>query len=210
MLNPATNREELHLVAVTDDGHLWHTIASGDLSPSGTFPSWSAFEDVEGQIGDRGEFVRVDASAHASQLQVIGVTRAGRAWHSIRIPSGAWRAPEDVVARASRPVQLPHDVVSVLRPVEDVATGYCNEGVPPHPNSPASDVSQLNVVLIRGGKAQHTVRSANPISWESATQPTAHWKPLTELSGLSGPKFTPNAPSVSERPFPVDGGGDSP
>ena len=185
VFNPTTNREELHLVAVTDDGHLWHTI--GDRAPSGEFVSWSPFGDVEGQTGDLGEFVKVDASGNGWQLHVIGVTRAGRPWHTIRIP-GRWRAAEDVGPSG---------------PATDVATGYCNEGVPPYPTNPSSDVSQLNVVLISGGKVLHTVRSANPISW-AATQPSTHWKPMMNLSLLAGSdRFTPAAPSVSERPFPT-------
>jgi hypothetical protein len=157
----------------------------------GRFGSWTPFDDVEGHIGDLGEFVKVDAAANGGQLHIVGVTRTGRAWHSIRIPT-QWRAAEDVVIAVPSPF-------TNLTPVDDVAIGFCNEGIPP--DGPR-DVSQLNLVLVMGGKLQHTVRATRPIAWTPLSPPT-QWKPFTNLNqaaGFPGGGIL-TSPSISERPF---------
>lgn len=191
VLNPTTGQDELHVVGVTDDGRLWHTIASGVGVTLGLFGSWTPFDDVENHIGDLGEFVKVDAAANGGQLHVVGVTRTGRAWHSIRIPA-QWRAAEDVVIAVPSPL-------TNLTPVDDIAIGFCNEGIPP--DGPR-DVSQLNVVLVMGGKLQHTVRATHPIAWTPLSLPTP-WKPFTDLNLAAGfpGGGTLASPSISERPF---------
>jgi hypothetical protein len=47
-----TPNEDLHVTGITSDGRLWHTIRAAN-------GGWTPFGDVEGQIGDRGQFQSV-------------------------------------------------------------------------------------------------------------------------------------------------------
>ncbi|MCC6604754.1 MAG: hypothetical protein IT327_16210, partial [Anaerolineae bacterium] len=85
----ATINGELHLCAVTTDGHLWHTIRRTD-------GSWYLFGDVEGQTGDVGLLVSVDCAAIAGELHVCAVASDGRLWHTIRRADGGWYPFGDV------------------------------------------------------------------------------------------------------------------
>ncbi|WP_055713697.1 hypothetical protein [Streptomyces torulosus] len=51
-----TAGQDLHVCAVTADGRLWHALRRGG---DGT---WTSFGDVEGQAGERGQFVQVALS----------------------------------------------------------------------------------------------------------------------------------------------------
>ena len=70
----------LHLVGVTSDGHLWHTIRSAT--------SWTPFGDVESHTGDRGPFFEVDCAEVTGELHVCGITADGPVWHTIRRANG--------------------------------------------------------------------------------------------------------------------------
>jgi hypothetical protein len=90
---------QLHLCAVSGSGNLWHTIRKTD-------GQWTGFGDVEGQAGERGQFVRVGITEAAtgangsSELHVCGVTTNGRLWHSIRRGNGQWTGFGDVEGQA--------------------------------------------------------------------------------------------------------------
>jgi hypothetical protein len=89
---------ELHVCAVTSDGHLWHTIrqASG---------AWLSLGDVETQAGERGNFLNVacsdvDDPNLGFPIHVAGVTTDGRLWHTIRQTNGSWLPFGDVKGEA--------------------------------------------------------------------------------------------------------------
>ena len=77
---------ELHVVALTDDGKMWHTIrfADGSWEPS--------FGDVKGaESNDPGHFTAVRCANVDGELQLLGLTDDGGMWHTIRHPNGAWQ-----------------------------------------------------------------------------------------------------------------------
>jgi hypothetical protein len=80
---------ELHLCAVTSDGHIWHTTRKAD-------GSWNRFVDVESKAGERGTFTDVDCAIVNNQLHVCAVTDDGHLWHTIRRTDGSWQAFADV------------------------------------------------------------------------------------------------------------------
>ncbi len=79
----------MHLVAASHTGGLWHAIRH----PDGT---WTHFGDVEGQTGERGQFVAVACAGILADLHVTGVTDPGRLWHSIRRGNGTWTPFGDI------------------------------------------------------------------------------------------------------------------
>jgi tyrosinase-like protein len=77
---------DLHVVALTDAGGMWHTIrrADGTWQPS--------FGDVKGvESNDPGHFSAVACGAVNGDLQVVALTDAGGMWHTIRHPDGSWQ-----------------------------------------------------------------------------------------------------------------------
>lgn len=194
VVNPSTNTQELHICAVTDDGRIWHAVASDfDSASRGIFTSWTTFGDVESQIGDLGDLVRVDCAENGSQLHLVAVARRNggyTAWHTIRGASGAFTPPTDVIGAAS--------VLSIVGEMTDVGIGFCNEGVPP--DAP-SDVSQLNIVIAINDGLVHTIRSAQPVLWTPIGSPS-HWAPLIDLDqATNGSSLTLRNVGVSERPY---------
>jgi hypothetical protein len=175
VFNPVLNKQELHVCGVTDDGHLWHTTEISGTHP----PDFLPLQDVELASGQEvGEFVKVDCAANKGQLHLVAVTKAGRALHIIRNPSGGWSAFTDVMNPASPAGS------SYLGTVSDIGIGFCNEDLPENP-SLGSDVSQLNIVLETSDGLQHTIRSLNPLPWRPLEPPTL-WKVHTALSNAIG------------------------
>jgi hypothetical protein len=148
----------------------------------------------------------VDCAGNQGQLALVGLTRDGKAWHTLRIPQ-RWRAFESIGDQA--PPAAP-----ALRRFLDVAAGYCNAEVPA--DGPR-DVSQLNVVLTGDAppgaqiRIWHAIRAANPVAWSAGATPSS-WRPLEDLA----PRInrTPSSPvppvtnpalwggfSVGPRPF---------
>ena len=86
----------LHLVGVTSDGRLWHTIRYE------TF--WSSFGDVKAASSNPGTILDADCSLVQGELHVCAVTNDGRLWHTIRhTTSWSWDSFGDVKAAASDP-----------------------------------------------------------------------------------------------------------
>lgn len=75
---------DLHVCAITKDGHLWHTIRRGRQW------TWEDFGDVEGLAGERGDFIDVSCDMVDLELHVCAVTDNGRLWHTIR-SEALWR-----------------------------------------------------------------------------------------------------------------------
>jgi hypothetical protein len=203
--NPATGIDDLHVCAVTDDGHLWHAVATGTLSSTG-FSTWTSLSDVEAILGDRGAFRDVDCAGNRGQFHLVGVALTGetefeelsqrRAWHAIRNPGGGWSAATDVLTAAGRPP--PPNGTGPL----SVAIGFCNAGVR---SEPPDDFSQLNVALTTREPPNTptllTIRSSNPIAWRPGSPPSL-WMPAMNLSSFAGVPASAIARSVAERPFP--------
>jgi hypothetical protein len=79
---------DLHMISLTGDGKLWHTIrfANG---------SWqSFFGDVKAQeSNDPGPFTdHISCAGTDSDLQFVGVTADGKLWHTIRFANGSWQS----------------------------------------------------------------------------------------------------------------------
>jgi hypothetical protein len=99
------NPGDLHLVGVTTDGRLWHTMR---LDKDRT---WYGFGDVErdGQAGERGDFIDVDCAREVSTagqlprtLHVVGVSSDGRLWSTTRDSQiGNWSQFQDVEANGA-------------------------------------------------------------------------------------------------------------
>jgi hypothetical protein len=77
---------ELHVVGLTEEGGMWHTIRHVD-------GSWQpSFGDVKAQeSNDPGEFQAVGCASVDGELQLVGVTEDGGLWHTIRHPNGSWQ-----------------------------------------------------------------------------------------------------------------------
>ncbi len=76
----------LHVVSLTGDGKLWHTIRFAN----GTWQS--AFGDVNAQeANDPGPFAAVSCAGVGDDLHVIGLAGNGRLWHTIRFVDGTWQ-----------------------------------------------------------------------------------------------------------------------
>jgi hypothetical protein len=77
--------QELHVVAVTNDGKLWHTIRRAD-------GSWQPFfGDVKSvESNDPGHFCAVGCAGVGGDLHVVVLTDIGGMWHTIR-HSSSWQ-----------------------------------------------------------------------------------------------------------------------
>jgi hypothetical protein len=193
VFNPRTNKEELHICGLTAD-KIWHSVSP--VTRPQLLLEFGAFADVEkSAIGEQGNFVAIDCAGNGGQLQLVAVTAEGRALHTIRAASGAWRQPEDVVQASTEGSPF-----SWLDKIQDVAIGYCNEHVA---EDGPRDVSQLNVILRGDGRRLlHTIRSANPVQWSQVppSEPT-QWRPLQDLSAETRADGVWLGFSLNARPF---------
>ncbi|HKS52032.1 MAG TPA: PASTA domain-containing protein [Pseudonocardiaceae bacterium] len=78
--------DDLHVLAVTDVGGLWHTIRHRD-------GSWQPFfGDVKAvHPDDPGHVMAVDCADVSGDLHVVVETDNGLVWHTIRHPDGSWQ-----------------------------------------------------------------------------------------------------------------------
>jgi hypothetical protein len=90
---------DLHLVGLTTDGDLWHTMRRGADG------HWLLFKDSTiPEAGKPGDFIDVDcarqvanADQHPSALHVVGVTADGRLWWASRnSQTGSWNPFQNV------------------------------------------------------------------------------------------------------------------
>jgi hypothetical protein len=88
---------DLHVLASTTDGALWHTIRLAD-------GSWLPFGDVIGQAGNPGVIGSVASALIGGDLHVVVQTsNDGKAWHTIRLANGTWLPFGDVTGQAGDP-----------------------------------------------------------------------------------------------------------
>ncbi len=136
--NPLTGN--LHLVGLTGDGKLWHTIRFANNS-------WqSSFGDVKAQeSNDPGPFTAVSCAGTGGDLHVVSLTEGGKLWHTIRFANGSWQSS-----------------------FGDVNAQESNDPGPFTAISCAAAGANLHVVcLTSDGKLWHTIRFANG-SWQSS------------------------------------------
>lgn len=89
---------EFHVVGVSSDGSLWHTIRHAG--------GWDQFRNVEDAAGrpatGSGVFKRVAAAEVIGELHVCAIDDQGKLWHTIRHPS-SWQAFGDVASKTGGP-----------------------------------------------------------------------------------------------------------
>jgi hypothetical protein len=92
-----TANGDLHVLASTTDGRLWHTIRQAN-------GSWLTFGDVTGQAGNPGVVGSVASALIGGDLHVVVQTsNDGGAWHTIRRANGTWLLFGDVFGQAGNP-----------------------------------------------------------------------------------------------------------
>lgn len=198
--------DELHVLAVTDDGKAWHSLATRPWSATAA-GSFSQLAQVPSLPTD---LRTITAAANEDQLHVVALSKDrskfgggvdyGQPWHIIRSrASGSWSGVTNVRDRITSQPQA--------RGFVDVAAAFCNEGVvAPGPQTPR----HLNVaLLVSGGSVDMTVHT----SWSQAWGPggaNSSWLHGSQWDGaldVAPSNLTP-APQVlvgitlSERPFP--------
>jgi hypothetical protein len=77
--------DTLHVVGLSQDGQLWHTIRNAD----GTWQSTYGLIESQEQ-NDPGQFTDVACGGVGDTLQVVGLSLDGRLWHTLRNPDGSW------------------------------------------------------------------------------------------------------------------------
>ncbi|MFL6423288.1 MAG: hypothetical protein ACJ71R_06825, partial [Nitrososphaeraceae archaeon] len=66
--------------------------------------TWVGLVDVKAQgAGDRGFFIAIAAAVVGGPMHVIGVTKDGRLWHTIRHVNDTWDHFVDVKGQAGNP-----------------------------------------------------------------------------------------------------------
>jgi hypothetical protein len=84
--------DTLHVVGLSQDGRQWHTLRDDQ----GT---WQRnYYPVPGQEGNNpGPFCTAACAGVEDDLHLLGLTRAGQMWHTIRYPDSSWQANYDFV-----------------------------------------------------------------------------------------------------------------
>jgi hypothetical protein len=76
---------DMQLVALSQDGQMWHTIryANGSWAPN--------YGLVEGQEqNEPGPFLTVSCAGVGPDMQLVGLSQDGQMWHTIRYANGTW------------------------------------------------------------------------------------------------------------------------
>jgi hypothetical protein len=90
----------LHVVALTEDGGIWHTIRRAD-------GGWLAWGNVKAQrAGNPGVATDLGIALVGAELQVAVRTGDSKIWHTIRASDGSWLPFGDVTVQAGKPDQF--------------------------------------------------------------------------------------------------------
>ncbi|PVZ08188.1 hypothetical protein [Actinomycetospora cinnamomea] len=159
--------DRLHVLGLTQDGTMWHTIRLNDRAWSST-----GFGNVSEVVGAPGPFTDVAASCdHDDRLHVLGLTQDGTMWHTIRLNDRAW---------SSTGFGNVSEVVGAPGPFTDVAASCDHD-------------DRLHVLgLTQDGTMWHTIR-LNDRAWSSTG-----FGNVSEVVGAPGP-FTDVAASSEFR-----------
>lgn len=153
-LTPNAAPTELHVCAVTRDGRIWHSIFNGS--------TWTPFGNVQHQTSNNGPANAVACAIQGRQLHLVAVVRRSGAWfveHTIRAPSGAWRAWDSLMFASDGSPWTSGSSEAIL----DVAAGFCNaEG--PMPSGPR-ETKRLNVAWITYTDLTIIERSRGIVEW---------------------------------------------
>jgi hypothetical protein len=111
---------ELHLAAVTDNGHLLAAVHPYNATSS------AAPQDVESTAGDRGDFRAVALAStvgiDTNSVPLVAVTAQGRLFHSFG-SGGSWQ-PFDEVVGSTVAGKLPADVIDADAVSEPMASSF--------------------------------------------------------------------------------------
>jgi hypothetical protein len=194
--NPSTGTDDLHLVGNTEDGHVWHAVASGPAmtGTSGSPSSWTTLNDLENALGTELAYSDItDAGATSGVLNLVSLTGVGNGpfnlMHYVRFNSGSWSGGTDLIAGAPG---APPTFVSGR-----VAIARCQYGVQP------AGRQHLAVALQAGNHVYFTVASSSVEDWDGNSSTTdTYLRPWEDLAVMSG--FEPGdivGVGVSERVF---------
>ena|SRR5215216_1796779 len=87
---PGIGTAKLHVIGLTNDGNMWHTIRSDNSN------NWQTWGNVSGTVDlNPGAFKNVACAIVGSNLNVIGLTNDGNMWHTIRFER-SWQEWRDV------------------------------------------------------------------------------------------------------------------
>jgi hypothetical protein len=159
---------KLHIFAATEDGQLWHTIASFEKPDLSTSQSWG---DVDVQALDslgKGRVLdsacAMDLAGNLHVLVVAGDDDGGRLWHAIRSSAnGLWKPFADVESGSQSPAAVNRD------PTENiVAVTAATTATPPAPATPP-DLRLHIFAATNKGNLFHAV-------WVPATKGTTIWE----------------------------------
>jgi hypothetical protein len=185
---PDTPPTELHVCAVTTDGHIWHTIFNGS--------TWTPFGDVQQQTSNNGPADAVACAIEGRQLHLVAVVRHSGAWfveHTIRAPGGAWRAWDSLMFAADGTPFTSGESDQIL----DVAASFCAADGP-MPSGPR-ETRRLNVAWVTQDGLQLIERSRGPVDWapgfSGSVSPELGLAPSGEFTQLE-------TVSLAEMPFP--------
>jgi len=86
---PAVASQDLHIVGISTDGVLWHTLRR--YSSDGNWQG--AFGNVNNQHsnGSSLRFTRSDCAGIGGGLHICAIDQSGVIWHTIRNPNGSWQ-----------------------------------------------------------------------------------------------------------------------
>ncbi|MFD5566342.1 trypsin-like serine protease [Kitasatospora griseola] len=126
--------DQTHIVALGNDGHLWHTITNP--APLWQFAGTGVRQpfDLTGPSRPLAGITQVSAVSIGANLHVVAIA-GGKAYHTVLDGNGVWSGWGDVQA-----------VAGTLPSISTAA--IANVG------------GELQVVAIAGGKAYHTIRNA--------------------------------------------------
>ena len=179
---------ELHVCAVTTDGHIWHTIFNGS--------TWTPFGDVQQQTSNNGPADAVACAIDGRQLHLVAVVRHSGAWfveHTIRAPSGAWRPWDSLMFAADGTPFTSGESDQIL----DVAASFCAADGP-MPIGPR-ETRRLNVAWVTQDGLQLIERSRGLVDWA----PGFSGQVSPELGLAPSGEFTQlERVSLAEMPFP--------
>jgi len=204
--NPQTGVDDLHVVAMTKDGQLWHTIARGPLptSRTGSPATWTEWDNLGARLGIASRIeteswaydIAASPTPGVLNLVAVGSTGGGppRLLHFVRFASGNWSPGTDLFAGAPTKVATPPRLTGTLVRVSIAA---CQHGV-------SAGRQHLAIALLSSPGIYFTIASTSREDWDGSELTGATYiRPWEDLAALSGfrSKPSPIGITITERPF---------